>query len=149
MNRTIIAAFCIGVTFSAHAERRTLSCSVVGAWETPVDQDGTLGVSYPVPERNGTKTTWVFDDDMLRIESANPDVLRSSTFRCEADPDPDAAPSSVVCKRSTQQAMFSELPLAYLWTAMLVPEVGRVRRIETFACYDKDFGPPRGWLPSP
>lgn len=122
----------------------------MGAWDTPVHDDGTLGVSQPRPERNGIRTTWVFDEDILKIESTNPDLLRSGTFRCEADRDPDAAPTGVVCKRLKHQlAKFTELPLGYLVTAMSVPGVGPARRIETFACFDKDFGPPRGWLPSP
>lgn len=149
MTRTILAALCIVAAFPALAEKRTLDCTVVGALDTRVGDDGTHSDGHFVAEPQGVRATWIFEGNTLQIQSSDPDIVRSGTFSCEPYLDPDIGVPGVICKRPNQLAKFTQLPIAWTYTTQLVPGIGRMQRLESFSCFDKDFGPPRGWLPSP
>jgi hypothetical protein len=149
MTRTIIAALCIAAAFPALAEKRTLYCTVVGALDTRVGDDGTHSDGQFVAEPQGVRATWIFEDNTLQIQSSDPDIVRSGTFECEPYRYPDTGISGVLCRRQDQLAKFTGLPIAWTYTAKMVPGIGRMQRLESFSCMDKDFGPPGEWLHSP
>lgn len=151
MNRVASTALTMLIlsAFPVLAEKRTLSCTVVGALDTHVGDDGTHRDGQFVAEPQGVRATWIFEGNTLQIQSSDPDLVRSGTYRCEPYQDPDTGLSGVICKRPNQLAKFTELPIAWTYTAKMVPGVGRMQRLESFSCFDKDFGPPGEWLHAP
>lgn len=150
MIRAIVASLCIVTAVPALAEDRTLYCTVVGALDTRVDDDGTHRDGHFVTEPQGVTSIWVFEGNTLQIQSADPALVTSGTLQCEPNPKTENEPSGgVLCRRAGQIAKFAEVPWATTWTARLSPSGGRMQRLETFSCMDRDFAPPGEWLPSP